>query len=352
MKWWIPQEELRIRSPIGSADVSVANLVRAARAHGIDVDISSHPPDKEERTWVGKGNPVSGVMEWCKKIGVDKARFRVWMAGPITEQSLVSYDVSELKQFLNMMDLIVCPSAHEKSILLHKDVRSPVILLPQPVGEQFQYYERPSLPHNPMMFLTIAPLSSWRKGAHLLGAVFELWKGGVLVILSPYAGDTPFDRCDHVRVVRTAIPNTELHEFMKDFDVYIHLGLTETFSYTAYEALATGIPCIVTRTPALLQWLPEQYWPYMVEMSDRYLFDARDPGHCSVRLPSLERLWSILDHVKQCYGNAVERARAGSEIVRQYMSPLRWLEVVESTLEQISRGGEPLWDLKRAFVRP
>jgi len=312
------------------------------RRMGVDVATNARPTDYAERVWLGKGNPTGEYVSRLERMGVFEAQARVWAAGGITEQSWISYNVGEVKRFLNACDLIVCPTEYEKQILLHRDVRSRVVVLPQPIGEHFTYYERDGN-KEPTMFLTIAPLSSWRKGAWLLAAVFEIWKGGVLTILSPYTKVGYFDNCEYVRVVKTAIPNTELPEFFKLFDVYIHMGLTETYSMTVYEALATGMPCIVPRAPALTQWLPEEYWPYMVELGDYYLMNPRDAGHLLVRLPEFHRLVGILEHIKRFYADALEKARRGSEIVRGYMNAERWVKMVESILE----GGDPIWQLHR-----
>ena len=344
MKYWIPCDESVIKCPLTSGEVSPANLVRAMRRMGIDVSTEYSPPDRSERVWIGKANPTGDAVKGFRDQGVFEAAKRVWMAGGITEQSWLSYRVWEVKEFLNACDLIVCPTEYEKQILLHRDIRSPVVVLPQPIGEQFEYHERNGS-KEPTMFLTVASLNSWRKGAWLLAAIFEIWKGGVLTILSPYSGVKYFDNCEYVRVVRTAIPNTELPEFFKLFDVYIHMGLTETYNMTAYEALATGMPCIVPRTPAMVQWIPEEYWPYMVEMSDLYLLDARDAGHVLMRLPELYRLIGVLNHVKRFYADALEKARRGSEIVRRYMSAERWIKAVESILKR----GDPVWQLRRIY---
>lgn len=330
MKWWIPLDPAYLICPQTSAEVTLSIVGNWMLENGVDVSFEQRPKDAEERVFFGKFNPVATALEAYSRLPLHRAYKRVFLAGATTQTSLVSYPKGEFKAFLNEMDLIVCPSDRSRAIISQLDVRRPIVVLPQPVGEHFRYIKRSRMPRE---FLTIG-MPTLRKGIFLLATIFEIWKKGRLTVLAPWHSGSSLSRFSHTQVITTPLSNYDLPEFMSRFDAYIHLGLAETFSYTPYEALATGMICIVPRDPVLTQWLPESCWGYMVEMSDLYVFDANDPGHLLMRLPDFSRLLDILDHCQEFYMDAYRRAAHGSEVVRRYFSVGRFVKTLEQCLEE------------------
>ena len=152
---------------------------------------------------------------------------------------------------LPLADFHVAQSAFAERSLIDYGV-APGRIFRMPLGvdaERFRPREGARKP-GPLRVLFTGQMSV-RKGVHHLLAAWDLAKLGAAELLfagapkDAYIADLVGRRGQGVRYLGF-VPHAKLHEVYQDADIYVFPSLAEGGVYVIYEALAAGLPCIVS----------------------------------------------------------------------------------------------------------
>ena len=158
---------------------------------------------------------------------------------------------------LQMVDYILTASSFVKNSILgieeNRNVESKITVIPYGANtEQFFYRERCCELGQELKLLVVASISK-RKGInYLLDAMEKLQNQPVKlsVIGVPVGGEQELvNRMQNMNNVEYVgrVPHEQIHNYFENNDVFVLPSLAEGSSLSVYEALASGMPCIVTK---------------------------------------------------------------------------------------------------------
>jgi glycosyltransferase involved in cell wall biosynthesis len=113
------------------------------------------------------------------------------------------------------------------------------------------------------------------------------------------------------------VERTELADYLNAADIYVSTSYSDGTSLSLLEAMATGLPAVVTDVPANLEWIRDGYNGYIAKRGD-----AESVGE------SMQRL---LDDPAQCRifgGRTLEIAATKADWNRNFEKFLQMFEQV------------------------
>lgn len=158
----------------------------------------------------------------------------------IKDESLLKREIEELY----LADVIVAPSQYSASTYQDPELIKKVKI--NPLGANIQYKERNA--RNPTFIVLMVGNYFLRKGTHYLIEAFkliqrsdaELWiRGDVPDNYSKRINDK------RVKIIPPVLPD-KLIELYQSADVFVQPSIDEGFGMTVFEALAFGLPLVVT----------------------------------------------------------------------------------------------------------
>ena len=157
----------------------------------------------------------------------------------------------ELLAELPLADFHVAQSAFAESSLIDYGV-APGRIFRMPLGvDAGRFRPRPGERKPGPLRVLFTGQMSVRKGVHHLLAAWDLAKLGEAELLfagapkDPYIAELVAKRGKGVRYLGF-VPHARLHELYQEADIYVFPSLAEGGVYVIYEALAAGLPCIVS----------------------------------------------------------------------------------------------------------
>ena len=177
-------------------------------------------------------------------VAAEYRRLRVPWSGP-------SQPSAELLAELPRADFHVAQSAFAERSLIEYGVE-PGRIFRVPLGVDILRFRPAEAPRAPGQFRALfAGQMSVRKGVHHL---LEAWRAAILRDSELVFAGAPRDRYIAELVARQDptirylgfVPHAELHETYRNADVFVFPSLAEGGVYVIYEALAAGLPCIVS----------------------------------------------------------------------------------------------------------
>lgn len=316
---------LRTPSPrFSSYSIVWRNLGEAFSDLGHDVFMEFATPDKPE-TWIEVwwGDPRYWTWHGGKVAG------RVAIALSET-RSLIKQGREIIINNINHADLLLCPSYASMQAYQESPVGIPIKLMPFGVNPNaFPFVERDFF-SRPFTFLHLG-VTQFRKGSWLVPEAFikafgrkkdvrlTIANGNVnqpmyFELEQEYGVDKRIV-FDNQRVANTLDWYSSAH-------VLVHPHLSEGFGLCIPEAMATGMPCLVSRCSSPREFFSDEFG-WWIEMSELYSPISQtlpDTGG-TWRLPDVNSLSEVM---REAYENPVECANRGIAASINAQKELTW----------------------------
>lgn len=160
-------------------------------------------------------------------------------------------------------DLVIVPDTNLISVYKNSGVKIPVYSLPIPLYlEEFLVEQPKTLPEGKFVFGCSAGFGFGKNQCYLVEAFHKAFKNNENVILRLHGrhsfGDELLkvkqfiynNKITNIEILEKVLQEKEYVTFMKSLDAYVLLSKGEGFSITPREALALGIPCIISNIGA------------------------------------------------------------------------------------------------------
>ncbi|MEQ3445178.1 glycosyltransferase family 4 protein [Enterococcus cecorum] len=168
----------------------------------------------------------------------------------------VKEDLSQ-RENLHIVDYILTASDFVKNSILeieeNRNVESKITVIPYGANtQQFSYKERAYEADRELRLLVVASISK-RKGINYLLDAMEILQDypvKLTVIGVPVNSEhSLINRIQNMNNVEYIgrVPHEQIHNYYKQNDVFVLPSLAEGSSLSVYEALASGMPCVVTK---------------------------------------------------------------------------------------------------------
>jgi glycosyltransferase involved in cell wall biosynthesis len=162
-------------------------------------------------------------------------------------------------------DKIIAVSDYEKKLLLEQFRISSDKIVVIPCGVNYKEFENLQKQKRNYRSILYVGRLDWYKGVHYLIEVLPMLdkdvhleivgKGFLEEFLKKRAKKLGVS--DRVKFYKD-LPRRQLLQLYKDADVFVLLSLYEAYSISVAEALSAGVPCIVSKTSALSEWIDEE----------------------------------------------------------------------------------------------
>lgn len=231
----------------------------------------------------------------------------------------------------NHFDAIVVPDTNLIDVYKNSGVRKPIFAIPHPIYiDEFLAHPLKTRPNDEFVF-GIACVLSNNKNCELLVDAFINEFGNTpnvkLKIQSPWNNDVAAKirkkiKSRHIKNIEMhlkSVPWKEYISFMKTLDCYVLVSKGEGFSVTPREALALGIPAIISNNTAH-KTICQTGYVYGVpsDILEKHTgeFYGSSCGYCYNC--KIEDVQKALREVYSNYNLYLEKAHQGREWVKQY----------------------------------
>ena len=317
---------------------------RAARDKGIDMDV-----DWGTDFFVSIGNMLGysrvnmGFKTALSKLGVNlnghgSVSIQVcypekYFPVPGRANVLITmFESEDLPDFfvesLNKADAIVVPSEYCGRVFQrYTDV--PVHVVPLGIDHSiFHFFERVREPNRPFRWLWTGarnPRKGWREviWAWDLGKDGERYRDrqDCELFLKTLGDDNNLRRNGNVITCTQAVSDEDMARIYADADGFIFPTQGEGFGWTAAEAMATGLPCVMPLHTGMLDWADETTCvPLPYETGGYGVMSTHGGGTCPIPLLTVkvEDVRDRMDWVMNHPEEVKEIARRGAERVQKY----------------------------------
>lgn len=296
------------------------NLKEAFEAQGDEIWFSGVPDKPEEWVEVWWGDPQ--FWEWSN-LPV-KAKIAIALS---EAHSILKHGRETVISNLNQANMIICPSEFSTIAFRESPINTPIKVVWFGVDpKEFSYTDRNW--DGEFRFLH-AGVTQFRKGSWMVPEAFvqsfsEL-ENVKLTIATPKITDM-FTRLKHEYGNH---PNIEFICEMQDSSMdlyskhhaYVSPHLSEGFGLMIPEAMATGMPCLVSRCSSPREFFDDKYG-WWIEMSEEYapVFQCLPETNSYWRLPGVESLGECMGNAVDSRGEAKEKGKLGSEYVNKFLT--------------------------------
>lgn len=201
----------------------------------------------------------------------------LWMQGRTLAQTVpsstikIAYSVCEATaippQWVELLnskfDAVVVPDAFVEKVYSAQGVKIPIFVLPLPIYlDKFLQVPQKSKSNHPFTFGMSASFYPRKNFELLLAAFIQEFgnnpqvklmlhsRGGNHMIAYMLQSQIARSRVTNVRLIQKSLSNEEYVQFMASLDCYAFISKGEAFSITPREAMALGIPCILSDNSA------------------------------------------------------------------------------------------------------
>lgn len=224
--------------------------------------------------------------------------------------------------FLKMADYIIVPTTFVQGAFERAGFKTSVI----PLGYDesiFSYVERKG--NHPYTFFHYEAFQDRKGWQDLLDAWFmalneeEYDARLILKTIKPY-DQVPEDlkQFSNVKVISGEIPHHALFDILSEVDCFVFPSRGEGFSLPPLEAMATGLPVILSRGHSHMDYYDERYMYGVdcdIKIPARY---PNWPDQGSFLRCNLDSLASVLKHVYSNKQEAKEKGKLAAEYVKKY----------------------------------
>ena len=280
-------------------------------------------PDKpEEYVELWWGNPADWSWSKCN------VKMRVGMC--VSESESLA-KVGRNKTFYNIKqcDMLICPSRFSARAYQESPVGDiPISIIPLGVDTKvFSYIKRD---WNSELIYLMAGAAQFRKGTWLgiegfLKACHKRDKVKLVIwssVKTPEREELKREYAKNDKIIFDDSVLESPHKIYAKSHIILSPHLSEGFGLTPFEAMATGMPCIMSRCSSPMEYFNKEYG-WWVEMSELYApidMCIEDTGG-SWRLPDVD---SIADMINYSYRHRNEAKEKGVIASRYVHDKLSW----------------------------
>uniref|UniRef100_A0A6M3KDM2 Putative glycosyltransferase n=1 Tax=viral metagenome TaxID=1070528 RepID=A0A6M3KDM2_9ZZZZ len=248
-------------------------------------------------------------------------------------------------------DLVICPSQSAAAAWLEAPIDAPIEIAPFGVAsERFPYCERDWSKKTAFTFLH-AGVTQFRKGSWMVPEAFiKAFKrkdNARLIVACPRDSEMftelQQEYGNHKQMVFDHKRQDDILYWYKQAHVYVSPHLSEGFGLMIPEAMATGMPCIVSRCSAPREFFDRKYGAW-IEMSENYapVTPCLPDTQGFWRLPDIDSLGEQMREAFRKRAEWYEKGKLASEYVHTNLtwkqSAQRILSLTEEVLNEESIG--------------
>lgn len=251
-------------------------------------------------------------MDWVRELLQEEARLRPEYAATLQGHDLPERALARHREDLALADRVLALSEQARTTLINRGV-PPEKLSVAPLGvDTVLFMPRPRVPDGVFRIVFVGQITQRKGIAYLVEAFRQVAiPGSELLFVGDVIGTSaPWRDVPGVRYV-PAMPRAELPAVYATADVYVLPSLAEGSPLTAMEAMASGLPPILTG---------HSHAPELIDDGvDGYVVPIRDAGAIADRLLALHRDPDL----RACMGRAARTTieahpweRYGEEVAR------------------------------------
>jgi len=152
---------------------------------------------------------------------------------------------------------------------------------------------------------------------------------------------------ERIEIDTQAYDHTDVPKLLSRGHIFVHLALSPTWTLTVPEAMATGMPCIVTRAGSFTEYFSAEYG-WFVEFGDTYI-DAmsRKMGLGYWRVPNVSDVAAKMRYAYEHRDELEAKGKAAAEYAHRHLTFHASLERFLPILRAVWNGEVKLEDLRR-----
>lgn len=235
-------------------------------------------------------------------------------------------------------DAVIVPDAYNARVYSDSGVKIPIFTLPLPIYLQsFLSLPEKKGCHTPFVFGCTAFYEERKNAEKIIDAFCQLFKNNPAVVLkmhskSGYRIDLLQKKiaasgATNIELIVKPFSQEEYTAFIGSLDCYVFLSKGEGFSVTPREALAAGVPCILSNNTAHKTICASGYvYSVSAQIKERALYDFFGPDKDKEGIDIGYRFnctthdaVSAMKKVYQNYPYYLKKARSGRQWVQQYL---------------------------------
>lgn len=165
---------------------------------------------------------------------------------------------------INQMDLLFVPASFNIEIFRNHGVTIPIEVIPNGINRQhFPYIDRKH-DGKPFTFLQMATLTQRKNPGDVISAFVSLFGGRddvklVLKTQSGTLGHLDLSRLGNIEVIDEVYNMQQMRQLMADADCFVFPSRGEGFGMPPVEAMATGLPTIVSDNSGMSDYADPSY---------------------------------------------------------------------------------------------
>lgn len=221
----------------------------------------------------------------------------------------------------NNCDLLLVPCEHNKRLFKQSGVNIPIEVLHLGVDpEMYSYYERPE--RDTFTFLITGTITNRKNPWSLIKAFLTLFgdNNNVQLVIKTKEGTFPQISNDNITIIDKFVTTEELKKIYQDADAFVFPSRGEGFGLPPLEAMATGLPTIISNHTGMAEYANEKYnYPinkYSMIKADNFPKEWGDVG--SYYNPDFNELKTLMKYIYDNREEAKEKGKLASKWVHKY----------------------------------
>lgn len=296
------------------------HLMKAFKAIGVTVPQSPFNPPRKVEEYIELQWADPAFWDWS----TEKVKFK---AGLVLSEHRSLMNVDKALPNLQQCEVLICPCQSAAQAFYELPLDMPVEIVPYGVdNEVLTYHERDW--DSTLHFLLIGA-TQFRKGSWLAVEAFRKAFGKrkdveltiISFIKTPMFNNlqSEYNKCENIHFLGKV---DDVNERYKSSHVLLSPHLSEGWGLTIFEAMATGMPAIVSRCSAPREHFSSKYG-WWIEMSEMYapVDQCLSSVGGSWRLPDIDSLVEKMAYVNEHRDECKAKGQVASKYV---LSCLTW----------------------------
>lgn len=292
---------------------------------------------------IKQGLVLSGMTIYTNSLWDKSGRYNAWheysripntsflrYAFVVTEWTKVSPDIVQI--FNNNFDALIIPDPWGETTYRKSGVRIPIFTLPLVLDLQSLHQKQVQKKRSGDFVFGFSGIDIHRKNVKLLVKAFSKEFGNkpdVSLVLHFRSGEDIYrakqivekSKCHNIKIIYKAFTRAEYEDFLTSLSCFVLLSKGEGFSIVPREALAAGIPCILSNNTAHKIICDTGYVAAVAsDIIERAYSKKLSKERGSMFNCSVKDVQKTLRDVYQRYDHYWQRAQQGREWTKQYLA--------------------------------
>ncbi len=247
---------------------------------------------------------------------------------------------------MNKADINFVPCNFSKQLWIEAGCKKPIYVVPLGFNPDiYHWFDRPKRPK--FTFIVAGTLSARKCPDMIKDAFLNVFKGikdVQIIFKTPKHLPLEFkEKDERITIINLTYSEAEMNHLYTAGDVFISASQGEGFGLPAIEAMATGMPAIVTNWSAPPDYMDETIgWLldyYMKNIDSDYFINRDDPkSRCEIfgfAQPKQDHLEQIMKH---CYDNQNEVRAKGEHAYEKMIENYTWQHTAKRIINILKEG--------------